>query len=305
MELGTRTMTRRPTSHIRLAAVAAFAAIASSVSANGAPISLWDPGTIPALLCYEAFVIVAEWLMLGWAFRLPWTRAFWLSVGANLASFIVGLPSSISLTPFFYWILLMLPVNVLTEGSLLRETGAIDPGRGYWGRIFAVNFVTWLAMLLFGPLVPKAAPRSAMSSDQRSVASAIEAYFVAYDAYPPASPLVRLAKQPRKLREAGGIALGAVPADLLTSGGIGSDSSFMSRPMPMDIYAPELLPYAYYETSGVAWILFSPGPDRKYDIIPAQDYDPHISQPSSALLLKSYDPTNGCLSRGDVFRVRQ
>lgn len=65
---------------------------------------------------------------------------------------------------------------------------------------------------------------------------------------------------------------------------------------------------------GVGWILVSPGPDRCYDIPGDWDvYDPTISQPSRRLLAGTnkkgkaftYDPTNGAISSGDLWRVKQ
>jgi len=76
------------------------------------------------------------------------------------------------------------------------------------------------------------------------------------------------------------------------SGKIGTDSSF----------------------GGVGWILVSPGPDLKYDIAGEWDvYNPMISQPSYRLLsgtnkkgrALTYDPTNGIISDGDIWRVKQ
>lgn len=67
-------------------------------------------------------------------------------------------------------------------------------------------------------------------------------------------------------------------------------------------------------TSGVGWILVSPGPDRKYDIPDDWDvYDPSVAQPSERLLTGTnrkgyaftYDPTNGTFSHGDFWRVKQ
>jgi len=65
---------------------------------------------------------------------------------------------------------------------------------------------------------------------------------------------------------------------------------------------------------GAGWILVSPGPDRRYDIPGDWDvYDPSISQPSARLLAGTnkkgraftYDPTNGAMSGGDLWRVKQ
>ena len=59
-------------------------------------------------------------------------------------------------------------------------------------------------------------------------------------------------------------------------------------------------------TTKTGWILVSPGPDRQYDIAGKWDaYNPNAPQPSSALLLLSYDPTNGTISDGDIFRVKE
>jgi len=61
-------------------------------------------------------------------------------------------------------------------------------------------------------------------------------------------------------------------------------------------------PYIYH-TDGKGWILISAGPDRRYDIDPIADYDSSAHQPSPHLLQKTYDPTNGTDSRGDVYRI--
>lgn len=68
-------------------------------------------------------------------------------------------------------------------------------------------------------------------------------------------------------------------------------------------------------TGGVGWILVSPGPDCKHDILPDDwdVYDPRVAQPSKRLLAGTnkrghaftYDPTNGSISDGDIWRVKQ
>ncbi|HEX2973057.1 MAG TPA: hypothetical protein VHP11_12035 [Tepidisphaeraceae bacterium] len=53
------------------------------------------------------------------------------------------------------------------------------------------------------------------------------------------------------------------------------------------------------------WILWSPGPDKKYDLTLdniAQIYDPLKPVPSAALLELTYDPSNGSASTGDIWR---
>jgi type II secretory pathway pseudopilin PulG len=62
------------------------------------------------------------------------------------------------------------------------------------------------------------------------------------------------------------------------------------------------------------WILISPGPDLDYDLAdPGEAYSASIPQPSPHLLAGTnrrgsaftYDPTNGAVSNGDVWRVKQ
>lgn len=63
-------------------------------------------------------------------------------------------------------------------------------------------------------------------------------------------------------------------------------------------------PFAYY-TDGPGWILMSTGPDRDYDVDPRVDYDGAAKTPLPGLVLKTYDPTNGTKSDGDVWRVKE
>ena len=66
--------------------------------------------------------------------------------------------------------------------------------------------------------------------------------------------------------------------------------------------------------NGTGWILVSCGPDLDFDIEGEWDvYDPSESQPSKRLLAGTnrkghaftYDPTNGAISHGDIWRVKQ
>lgn len=60
----------------------------------------------------------------------------------------------------------------------------------------------------------------------------------------------------------------------------------------------------YWSQKDTGWILFSPGPDRRYEINPEKDYDPSKQSPQPELILKTYDPTNGITSAGDLWRVK-
>lgn len=61
--------------------------------------------------------------------------------------------------------------------------------------------------------------------------------------------------------------------------------------------------YAYYSHLDNGCILFSAGPDQDYDIDPAKDYDALANNPLPQLLMKTYDPTNGATSDGDIWRI--
>ena len=65
---------------------------------------------------------------------------------------------------------------------------------------------------------------------------------------------------------------------------------------------------------GVGWMMVSPGPDGDYDLPGSYHaYDPSVPQPSPLLLAGTnargasftYDPTNGLISDGDIWRVKQ
>lgn len=143
-------------------------------------------------------------------------------------------------------------------------------------------------------------------SDLRLMATAIEAYFIDHNAYPAhtldrtktllngtssinADPTV-----PFPLVDpTGRVASLVAPVPYLTS-------------FPSDVFraADPEAGFAYY-TSGRAWILYSPGPDKVYDITnPATLFD---AEDGSLLdepwLLMAFDPTNGTFSAGDVMRV--
>jgi hypothetical protein len=64
----------------------------------------------------------------------------------------------------------------------------------------------------------------------------------------------------------------------------------------------------------VGWMLVCPGPDGDYDLADEWDvYNPAVAQPSRHLLggtnkrgsALTYDPTNGTVSNGDIWRVKQ
>ncbi|MCX7045541.1 MAG: hypothetical protein NTX50_08675 [Candidatus Sumerlaeota bacterium] len=146
--------------------------------------------------------------------------------------------------------------------------------------------------------------------DMRTLAFALEAYYLDYEAYPPCA------------KGAQGVNAFLKPDDpaysIYTFGtwsakdGLGS-FLFLTTPvayitsLPKDPLARSRgASYGYYcQKSG--WILFSCGPDGVYDLMePEKVYDYHIAQPTLRLIAEfSYDPTNGAGSSGDVFRCKQ
>jgi len=153
---------------------------------------------------------------------------------------------------------------------------------------------------------------SRAKNDMRTLATSLEAYFVDFNAYPAGQPLPRAAglvgKSEKKVRE---VLAGINRLDLnavATSGTrlLGRDDAVLAENA---LYGDPLAmvpgtPFVYHSDAN-GWILVSCGPDVDYDIVPARDYDSNISQPSAHLVLLSYDPTNGTVSNGDVFRVKQ
>ncbi|MCX7047516.1 MAG: DUF3352 domain-containing protein [Candidatus Sumerlaeota bacterium] len=157
---------------------------------------------------------------------------------------------------------------------------------------------------------------SRSQADMRSLATALEAYFIDNGAYCPSSAdssfnlyggaalrHPELARQPTFVRPPQN------PSIKMMS--LTTPVAYITR-FPDDPYAPEKdITYSYYSCgSGMksGWILWTPGPDKKYDLTAeniTQLYDSKILQPSDILLKHAYDPTNGTMSGGDLFRVKQ
>jgi len=167
---------------------------------------------------------------------------------------------------------------------------------------------------------PREIPRSKVSrvrTDHRSLATALESYYVDHNSYPTMRPFKSFpGYDMEKIRNAGGIVMSSIEVGRGELAGLTTPVAYVSGLFP-DPYAPERgLPFAYWvPEDGKGWILLSPGPDGVYSLAPAQletVYDTSVGQPSALLLAGSgprgaftYDPTNGIESRGDVWRVKQ
>lgn len=140
-----------------------------------------------------------------------------------------------------------------------------------------------------------------------TVAMAIEKYHTDTESFPPSIPLAQAGPVSEEaLRQAGGGNLRTVAR------GTGADNPGLTTPvayipdLPVDPFAPHPgAPYAWH-TSQDGYILNSPCPNGRYDIDPEQDYAV-ASPPGSVvpLIERTYDPTNGLDSFGDMWRVRE
>lgn len=58
-------------------------------------------------------------------------------------------------------------------------------------------------------------------------------------------------------------------------------------------------PYCYYNDGG-AWVMWSTGPDRDYDL-PWEQLDAAAKENMAPFMRFTYDPTNGTISSGDIW----
>lgn len=148
-----------------------------------------------------------------------------------------------------------------------------------------------------------------VKADMRSMATALESYFVDCSSYPAwvfgNDPLaVNKASATRSmpsLRLGVNVGGGIAPITLTTP--IAYMTRYFADPFVESSTEPQPTFVYYADTNG--WILVSPGPDGDYDIDPELDYRSDIPQPSELIVSKGYDPTNGLMSNGDIFRVKQ
>lgn len=129
----------------------------------------------------------------------------------------------------------------------------------------------------------------------RKVSTALEAYFIDYNAYPPweyksyQNQLVPTFKNTCL----------TTPTPYLPS-------------MPVDVFSfDENHWYSYYsinarregEKSG--WVLISAGPDEDYDMNPVREFDVNSTMTVARAVLHHYDPTNGTISNGDLITLKR
>ena len=147
---------------------------------------------------------------------------------------------------------------------------------------------------------------SRAKSDMRSLATAIEAYNIDSKEYPPCAT----GDKSVNARVGSGKAAYGISSFRAWTG---PEEKFMQlttpvafiTSLPQDPFADaKEATYGYWGRPSAGWILFSPGPDRKYDINPEKDYDPSKQSPQLELILRTYDATNGTTSAGDLWRIK-
>ena len=169
------------------------------------------------------------------------------------------------------------------------------------------GILVWLSMPTFSPS-PERERVARARSDMRSLATALETYYADFHLYP---------------------AHGFRP-DLTADGAISPASDSIGQ-STFVVAAPNLTtPIAYinslysdpfasvpgtplrYQRVGSGWILGSYGPDRDQatggDLHwdrPVTSYDPENPNPTIKLSKYTYDPSNGTVSEGDLWRIQQ
>lgn len=170
------------------------------------------------------------------------------------------------------------------------DTGALDPLQVFSGSPVVLPIMAAIAI----PNFLEARERSQVSrarADMRSLATGIESYFVDNNAYPASSTDGFRKTLP-----------GEKKVSSFASPALTTPIGYLTNLLP-DPFVTEGRTYGYYSDKA-GWILFSPGPDGKFDL-DWKIYDSSVPQPSPDLLKYVYDPTNGTISSGDIIRVKQ
>jgi hypothetical protein len=146
-----------------------------------------------------------------------------------------------------------------------------------------------------------------VQADIRSMATALEAYYVDHNALPPSDVQRNIRK--RSLREP------RMPS--FANYALTTPVAYLSC-IITDGFSAGNQPFVYHVVdnrntarmrsdpwnTGAGYLLLSPGPDGRFDI-DWRIYDPSVkNQPQPEFVMRAYDPTNGVMSKGDIFRVR-
>ncbi|MCC5876018.1 MAG: type II secretion system protein GspG [Candidatus Sumerlaeia bacterium] len=189
----------------------------------------------------------------------------------------------------------------------------------HWFQQGEVSSTSGLQVMLLPALLPvlaaiavpnflEAQTRSKVSRtrmDMRSMATALETYYVDNNSYP------AWTNELDKSFNAGYQGVEGIPT--FRSGGVGGPMTlttpiaYLVAPFE-DVFSPDKGATFGYLSSGAPqldWIIFSPGPNRRFDIDPNQWRPGGLEANRDWLLNATYDPTNGTVSAGDIWRIRQ
>jgi hypothetical protein len=134
-----------------------------------------------------------------------------------------------------------------------------------------------------------------VKSETRNLSVGIESYRIDYRAYPATIPMADVVKDQDLLKRAGGESLTTLDPKVY--------SVYMGGEPYRDPFSPRgRFPYVYYGTK-TSWILLSAGRDGDYDIRPADIIESATSSAADRFQLVEYDPTNGAISNGDIWRT--
>lgn len=147
-------------------------------------------------------------------------------------------------------------------------------------------------------------------ADQRSLATAIETYFVDNNAYPAwTTDPAHLLRRPSLADALAAHLQGPIPSFRAPS--VQPRIASLTTPiayivsLPADPFVEQPNQTFGYYAPPNGWIVWSAGPDGIFDLDWTR-YDPSKPQPQPEILARyTYDPTNGVVSPGDIWRVRQ
>jgi len=180
------------------------------------------------------------------------------------------------------------------------DSPVVKAGLYFLGLLVLAYFIV---PLFLSPMV--GTPVSRTRSDLRTLVAGIESYFTEHLAYPlwtTSAAEAAVGRDPS-------------PIDLLrfptfrafADGGHSTITTSLDHMIKngLDELAPaELTPYRYVSL-GSRWIVWSAGPNRRYEIdLDATRRILSVPHPADELIHLTYDPSNGNKSAGDVWRVK-
>jgi type II secretory pathway pseudopilin PulG len=209
--------------------------------------------------------------------------------------------------------------GILGLRDIKRKPGALKGGGiaiagialGAIGTLLVIPIIIAVSMRL--PNFHPAQTRSKVArvtTDMRSMATAIEAYYIDNGAYPawafgPAGANGTVISSPPTASQPT-FKIWANPSEVGSFNLLTTPISYIQRfredPF-VDTLGLGTPTYAYF-TDGGGWMLLSPGPDGDYDVDPSAIYNSSDPNIASLLAPLTYDPSNGEISNGDIWRIK-